>query len=212
MNSTLNSKKGKKTFYQDCVFHVDENVYEPAEDTFLLAENLDVKKGEHVLDMGTGCGIIGVLAAKKGGRVVATDINPYALKCAEKNAKLNGIHRKIEFRLGNLFEPIKPDEKFSLIAFNAPYLPSEPTEEQTLIEKAWSGGQNGREVIDAFISKVSSFLAENGRVLLVQSSLSNIDETLQKFAQMRLEAEVIAKREVGFFESIVLIRAVRKLS
>jgi len=212
MNSTLNSKKGKKTFYQDCVFHVDENVYEPAEDTFLLAENLDVKKGEHVLDMGTGCGIIGVLAAKKGGRVVATDINPYALKCAEKNVKLNGIHRKIEFRLGNLFEPIKPDEKFSLIAFNAPYLPSEPTEEQTLIEKAWSGGQNGREVIDAFISKVSSFLAENGRVLLVQSSLSNIDETLQKFAQMRLEAEVIAKREVGFFESIVLIRAVRKLS
>lgn len=212
MNSTPNSKKGKKTFYQNCIFYIDETVYEPAEDTLLLLEHLNVKRGEHILEIGTGCGIIAILAAKKGGRVVATDINPHALKCAENNAKLNGVHRKIEFRLGSLFEPIKQDEKFSLIAFNAPYLPSEPLEKQQLIDKAWSGGQNGREVIDAFISKVSSFLAENGRVLLVQSSLSNIDKTLQRFAQMGFRAEVIAKHDVGFFESILLVRAARKLS
>jgi release factor glutamine methyltransferase len=58
---------GKKMLYNDCVFHVFEDVYEPAEDTFLLAENLSVNKDDTILDVGTGCGIIGVLAAKKAG-------------------------------------------------------------------------------------------------------------------------------------------------
>ena len=42
-----------------------EDVYEPAEDSFLFAENLDVEKGAQVLDVGTGCGILGILAAEK---------------------------------------------------------------------------------------------------------------------------------------------------
>ena len=208
MNSTKNSKRNKKVFYKNHVFYVDKNVYEPAEDTFLLAENLHVRKKERVLEIGTGCGIIAVLAAEKGARVVATDINFHALKCAKNNAKQNRVSEKVEFRLGSIFEPIKPDEKFDLIIFNAPYLPSEkPLEKQSLIERAWSGGREGRELIDAFISQVSKFIKETGRVLLVQSSLSDIAKTTQMFAENGFKTEVIAKRDTGFFESIMLIKA-----
>jgi release factor glutamine methyltransferase len=52
------SSPSKKVCFRDYVFHVYENVYEPAEDSFLFAENLAVEKGEVVLDMGTGCGIL----------------------------------------------------------------------------------------------------------------------------------------------------------
>jgi len=201
-------KYSKKLFIEGYVFLVDEKVYEPAEDTFLLAENLKVEEKEVVLDMGTGCGILAVLAAKKAKKVVATDMNPHAIKCAEKNAKMNGMEKKIEFRLGDLFQPIRPDETFSLILFNAPYLPSEPYEEKSWTERAWAGGPSGRKVIDRFIMDVPEFLTVNGRILLVQSSLSDIDKTLEKFNKTGLKARVIAEAKFPF-ERIVLIEAKR---
>lgn len=125
-------KYPKKLLFKGYVFFVDEKVYWPAEDTFLLAENMKVKENDVVLDMGTGCGILAVLAAENAKKVVAVDINPYAIKCAEKNAEINGFEEKIEFRLGDLFRPIRSNEKFDLIVFNAPYLPSEPISEKVL--------------------------------------------------------------------------------
>ena len=74
----------KKNFYKDLILHVDENVYHPAEDTYLLAENLNVEKNDIVLDVRTGCGIIALLSARKAKEVVAIDINPYAVKCAKR--------------------------------------------------------------------------------------------------------------------------------
>lgn len=201
-------KNPKKLLIKGYVFLVDEKVYEPAEDTFLLAENLKVEEKEVVLDIGTGCGILAVLAAKKAKKVVATDINPHAIKCAKKNAKMNGVENKIEFRLGDLLQPIRPNETFSLILFNAPYLPSEPYEERSWIGRAWAGGPNGRKVIDDFINNAPEFLTVDGRILLVQSSLSDIDKTLEMFDEMGLKAKVVA--EVKFpFERIALIEAKR---
>ena len=57
------------------------------------------------LDLGTGCGIQALLAAKHAEHVVATDVNPRALSFAAFNARLNGVEN-IEFRLGNSFEPV----------------------------------------------------------------------------------------------------------
>ena len=76
----------KRVHFGDFIFNVYEDVYEPAEDTFLFAENLDVKEGEQVLDVGTGCGMLGILAAKKACNVVAVDLNPYAIRCAKENS------------------------------------------------------------------------------------------------------------------------------
>jgi release factor glutamine methyltransferase len=198
----------KKLFVKGYVFLVDEKVYEPAEDTFLLAENFKVEEKEVVLDVGTGCGIVAVLSAKKAKKVVATDINPHAIKCAERNAKMNGVEEKMEFRLGDLFQPIRPDETFSLILFNAPYLPSKPYEARSWIGRAWAGGPSGRRVIDRFIRDAPEFLTIDGRILLVQSSLSDINKTLERFDEAGLKARVVA--EVKFpFESIVLIEAKR---
>jgi len=196
----------KKVYFKDYVFMVDEHVYEPAEDSFLLAEKMTVTEDDTVLDMGTGCGILAVLAAEKAKRVLAVDINPHAIECAIKNAEMNGA--KITFRNGNLFQPIKQNEHFSLILFNSPYLPSEPDEERSWIGKAWAGGSNGRKVIDRFIMNAPNFLAAGGRVQLVQSSLSDVDRTLKMFSERSLQAMVVAQLKVAF-ERIVLVEAKR---
>ncbi len=178
------------------------DVYEPAEDTFLLAETLEVKPGEIALDVGTGTGIIALLMARKAKRVLGVDVNPKAVELARKNALLNGIGN-VEFRLSDLFENVSG--KFDVITFNAPYLPGEPEEP---IDLALVGGETGREVIDRFIREVPDYLTENGRVYLVQSSITGIEETLNLFRKVGLRAEVVAKRHL-FFEDIVVVQAKR---
>jgi release factor glutamine methyltransferase len=91
-----------RVHFKDYVFVVDENVYEPAEDSFLFSENLQIEAGTRVLDMGTGCGILGIIAAKEA-EVVAVDLNPYAIRCARENARINNVRSKMVFIQGDLF-------------------------------------------------------------------------------------------------------------
>jgi len=196
----------KKAYFNNYVFMVDEQVYEPAEDTFLIAEKMTVTEDDTVLDMGTGCGILAMLAAEKAKTVVAVDVNPHALKCANRNAETNGAKEKIEFRHGDLFQPIRKNERFSLILFNSPYLPSEPDEEKSWIGKAWAGGSNGRKVIDRFIAEAPQWLVDGGKILLVQSSLSDVNRTLEMFKERNLHAMVVAQVKVPF-ENIILVEA-----
>jgi release factor glutamine methyltransferase len=202
-DSLVNSKK---IYYQENVFTIDEHVYEPSEDSFLLGQNLKVLETDDVLDMGTGCGILAIIMAKKAKSVLAVDINPFALNCAIKNAKSNSVKEKINFLRGDLFQSIIPHKKFNLIIFNSPYLPSEPEEEKSWIEKAWAGGRNGRKVIDRFITEAPLFLFNKGKILLIQSSLSDEHRTLEMFRQRNMKTQIIAQLKFPF-EKIVLIES-----
>lgn len=72
-----------------------------------------------VLDLGTGCGIQALHAARHGGRVVATDIDPRALAFARFNAALAGV--RLELRQGSMLEPVA-GETFDLVVSNPPFV------------------------------------------------------------------------------------------
>lgn len=192
--------------YKEIQYQTHPQVYEPAEDTFLLIDNLQVERMSRALEIGTGTGLVAITIARKARMVVATDINQHALDCTLKNIIANKAFN-VELRKGNLFEPVK-DEKFDLIIFNTPYLPTDEDEAvDDELDAAWNGGPSGREVIDKFLEGVKDHLNPGGKVQLVQSSLSDNQATLSKLEELGFEASITA-REKGFFEEIVVIAAI----
>jgi hypothetical protein len=96
------------------------------------------------LDVGTGCGIQALLAARHSETVVATDVNPRALVFAEFNARLNGVGN-VELELGSFFEPVR-GRRFDLVLANPPFVIS-PDLEIMFRDSGLPGDTVSREVI-----------------------------------------------------------------
>ena len=189
----------------DFILNTDDNVYNPAEDSYLLADNLEIREGQSVLEIGTGSGIVAMYASRLTDRITVTDINFDACELARRNFMDNGIEN-IEILFGNLFEPVK-ERKFDVILFNTPYLPTEDDDViDDTINYAFDGGVNGRKVIDLFLNEVGNHLNDGGIVQLIQSSLSGNQETLTMLDELGFIAEIKAS-EHFFFEDITLINA-----
>ena len=173
-------------------------VYEPAEDTFLLlrAALEEVRPADSVLEMGCGRGLISRELTSKAHRVIATDINPHALRMARKMG--------IETVQADLFRGIKA--RFDLILFNPPYLPTGPQDKlEGWLNLAFDGGVSGRETINPFLEDLRDHLAPGGRALLLVSTLSGLSEIEEKARNEGLKAMVVA-REKYFFEELVVLR------
>src|SRR5512135_3303161 len=67
-------------------------------------ERMSTRAALRVIDIGTGTGLGAIFAARQGARVVATDINPEAVRCARLNVSVNHLEDRIDVRLGDLFE------------------------------------------------------------------------------------------------------------
>ncbi|MBD3318434.1 methyltransferase [Candidatus Woesearchaeota archaeon] len=178
------------------------NVYEPHDDSFLLAQVVkDYAKGR-VLDMGTGSGYQAATAAslKRIKEVVAVDVNPAAVKAcsALKN-------KKITCKKSDLFSALKK-EQFDTIIFNPPYLPQEGKSPILALE----GGKHGYEVIERFLDQVGEHLTSNGQVLLLFSSHSKPEIILSICERNLLSHERITLQQ-HFFEELFVYRITKSM-
>lgn len=176
-------------------------IYEPAEDSLLMAECLRkicremIKKNPEAnfVDMGTGSCIQAETALKSGfskKNILTADIS----KDAVKNARKKGF-KSIN---SDLFCNIKG--KFDLIEFNPPYLPYNKYDNN----KDTCGGKRGYETAVRFIKQLKSHIKENGIALLLISSLTNPDKVKEEIIKQNLKSRKIASSRL-FFEEIFVI-------
>ncbi len=167
-------------------------IYEPREDSFLLQRIVkqEVNPNDKVLDMGTGSGIQAITAAEISKDVTASDINPECINQLD-NPKIKAIQ-------SDLFKNIK--DKFDLIIFNPPYLPKDPNEPEDSALTT-TGGEKGSEIIEEFLKQAKNYLTNNGRILLLFSSLSGNIENIAKRENYNIK--IITRQKFSFEEIYV---------
>ncbi len=148
------------------------DVYEPSDDTFLLARVVEerVHAGDRFLEVGCGAGLVSMAAARAGAIVAATDVNPLAVTLARANAKENGLQMTVHEAdlVGDVAGP------FDVIAFNPPYLPTLPEERvRGPLNHAFDGGESGNDVVLRFVEQLAALPWKAREILVIHSSLSD---------------------------------------
>jgi release factor glutamine methyltransferase len=166
-------------------------MYLPAEDTSLLAESVKGYEGRSALEIGVGSGAVLKVLRENFWFVAATDIDFASLKFCKDNLlsdiMLVCCDAASAFRY-----------RFDLIVSNPPYLPAEDNEK---IDFTVHGGPEGVETTVHFIKSSISALAENGKMLIVMSNLSNNKRLEESITEMNLKRKIISQKKL-FFETL----------
>jgi release factor glutamine methyltransferase len=194
-------------------FEVSDAVLIPRPETELLVERaiawLQSHPGfDHVADIGTGCGCIGIaLAANVPGlKVASTDISPQALEIARRNAVKNGVAAQIEFIRQDLFPP---DSKFNLIVSNPPYIPTDTLQKLPIFGReptlALDGGADGLGLIRRILNEAPVRLAPGG-LLLMELEASEGSAVLSIAYDIFSEAEIHLHKDLAGRERLLEIQ------
>ncbi|WP_409373530.1 peptide chain release factor N(5)-glutamine methyltransferase [Thermoanaerobacter thermocopriae] len=163
----------KKQYFMGLEFFVDENVLIPRPETEILVEEAlkRLKRGDVVLDIGTGSGAIAVSIAKyfPDCTVYAVDISKKAIEIAKHNAKKQGVLDRIFFIESDLFCNLPPNLKFDFIVSNPPYIKKREIELlQEEVKKepivALDGGEDGLFFYKKIIREAPFYIKSGGKI------------------------------------------------
>jgi release factor glutamine methyltransferase len=188
---------------------ISGNSYEISEDVFnpkyyftsvFMAKHIMVTPEDTVLDMGTGSGIHAITAGHSGSRVIAVDINPEAVRFAQRNVKNNGLENIVSVIEGDMFSSLDPRDKYSVILFTPPYLEGTPV---TLFDKALY--DSNKDLLSRFFREAREFLRPGGYVQMVYSSIAGTEQAVSIAAQLGWSHSIIARAET-FTEEFIIYR------
>lgn len=141
-------------------------VFYPATDTKLLIKTVKIKPHERVLEAFAGTGVIALFLAQYAKEVIATDINPDAVKNIQENIQLHGLNKKMHAVLADIFPDTK--EMFDVIVLNPPYTDRKAKD---LVEQAlWDKDHIS---VKRFFREAKNYLTSNGRIYSTWSNFAD---------------------------------------
>ena len=119
---------------------------------------------QRAADIGTGTGVLALILAKRGvPQVLATDLHPAALACAQDNVKRLGLENQVEVCAHDLLPP----GKFDLLVCNPPWLPGAAS---SALEAAVYDPDH--RMLRGFLQKARDHMNPNAQAWLILSDLA----------------------------------------
>jgi SAM-dependent methyltransferase len=152
---------------------VDPTVFAPTHTSRTLADALEIEPGDVVIDVGCGSGVLSFVAARLGAaRVYGVDLSPQAVEIARKNAETLGLQDRVEFRVGNLLEPVR-EVRANVIIGDVSGIPDEIAAVSGWFPDGRAGGPTGAELPAAMLESIraNDSLVPGGRLFLPTGTL-----------------------------------------
>ena len=196
---------------------IPESVYEPAEDSFLLLDCMELclpelrhRKFPVVCEIGSGSGIVSTFLKVNifpNGLFLATDFNPRACEATFATAQANCTLRKfnsLEVLQMSLNLGIRPST-IDVLVFNPPYVPAEtvPVVPSTKDDDAWLdlallGGKDGMEATWAVLLNLERILSPDGVAYILFCARNNPDNVVELMQKRGWATRTIEKRKAGW--------------
>ncbi len=163
----------------DIKLEINRYVFPPSVHGCFFAENLNINKGEKVIDIGSGSGILGIVAAKLGGDVKAVDNDRHAVELTIKNAKLNNV--TIDCRRGRYFGNFRG--KFDVIIANLPQEIVHPSYKKAIGNKLTNtidGGIKGNFHILKLFDLAKKYMHSKSRMYIIVPTSTYYYNTLKE--------------------------------
>lgn len=170
-----------------------DRVWYPLDDeSTLFADRLPDCRGQHVLDVGCGSGILGLTSARNGARrVTAIDLSPRAVAMTSLNSAINGLEPVVEVRVSDIASLPVPDDPYDLLLLNPPFV---PLPEGTTYMLSGAGGADGLTVVHATLRRLREIMSERHGLAVISMSPGDAERSLLE----RLLLEHFRDREMSF--------------
>jgi 16S rRNA G1207 methylase RsmC len=174
---------------------VSDGIFAPTHTSREVAESMIVEAGDTVIDVGSGTGILAFVAARLGaGRVYGTELNPLAVRVANRNAELLGLTGSVDIREGYLFEPVG-DVMADVVIGDVSGVPDEFAALSDWFPGGYSGGPTGAELPVAMLEEARSHLRPGGRLYLPTGSIQDEGAILRAARRLFDEGRIRQLRE-----------------
>ncbi len=169
--------------------------YRFALDSLLLACFAKPKKGDNVLELGTGCGVVALgfmlhnYLLSSNLRVTGLDIQPEMVRCARENSRILGLQYNCAFEVQDVRnvqdQSIIQAESCDLVLCNPPYRATGQGRQSPSQEKNWARFET-RAGLQDFL-QAAFFILKNKAHLAMIYPAQRLDFLLQELQEQRLQ-------------------------
>lgn len=194
---------------------LNPGVFAPTHTSRTIAEALEIHPGDTVIDVGCGSGVLSFVAARLGaGRVFGVDLSPEAVEVAKRNAEMLGVTERVEFRVGNLLDPVAGIQADVIIG-DVSGIPDEIAAVSGWFPDGRAGGPTGAELPAAMLESVrhNGSLRPGGRLYLptgtIQAESSILEVARRIFGAANLQS--LLQREMPLPDVVARSKAVAQM-
>jgi methylase of polypeptide subunit release factors len=145
----------------------------------------DIPKGSSVLDLGCGCGVLGLAALAAGAaNLTALDVNPTAVKNTQLNIDALGWSDRAIVRHSDVYSGLHFGESFDIILFAAPYWNKAPVDD---LER--SCFDEDYRFLDEALNDARQWLRKDGAMYVIFSDQGDVGHLCRSIGHSGLSAQ-----------------------